>query len=137
MVVVMAAGLAKDNPGGREDPRESSDISGVMQGLMWRAVNEDGTLTYSFVESLEAMYPFYFGPAVGTRTLAADDVAIASTMYPEPGFFAGTGSISGTITDRSGNPLGIEIVRRLMDTIEYERVDERHNQLTLRRRLGL
>ncbi|MCO6412859.1 MAG: cytochrome-c oxidase, cbb3-type subunit I [Thiogranum sp.] len=35
-------------------------ISGIMQGLMWRAVNEDGTLTYSFVESLEAMYPFYF-----------------------------------------------------------------------------
>ena len=35
-------------------------ISGVMQGLMWRAVNEDGTLTYSFDESLEAMYPFYF-----------------------------------------------------------------------------
>ena len=35
-------------------------IAGVMQGLMWRAVNEDGTLTYSFVESLEAMYPFYF-----------------------------------------------------------------------------
>ncbi|MGS0674208.1 cytochrome-c oxidase, cbb3-type subunit I [Shewanella sp. 0m-4] len=35
-------------------------ISGVMQGLMWRAVNSDGTLTYSFVESLEASYPFYF-----------------------------------------------------------------------------
>ena len=34
-------------------------IAGVMQGLMWRAVNEDGTLTYSFVESLEATYPFY------------------------------------------------------------------------------
>jgi len=34
-------------------------IAGVMQGLMWRAVNDDGTLTYSFVESLEAMYPFY------------------------------------------------------------------------------
>jgi anti-sigma regulatory factor (Ser/Thr protein kinase) len=33
--------------------------------------------------------------------------------------------------------LGIEIVRRLMDTIEYERVDDRRNQLTLRRRLGL
>jgi len=32
----------------------------VMQGLMWRAVNDDGTLTYSFVESLERMYPFYF-----------------------------------------------------------------------------
>jgi cytochrome c oxidase cbb3-type subunit 1 len=35
-------------------------ISGVMQGLMWRAVNSDGTLTYSFVQSLEASYPFYF-----------------------------------------------------------------------------
>ena len=35
-------------------------IAGVMQGLMWRAVNDDGTLTYSFVESLERMYPFYF-----------------------------------------------------------------------------
>jgi len=34
-------------------------IAGVMQGLMWRAVNDDGTLTYSFVESLEAMYPYY------------------------------------------------------------------------------
>jgi len=34
-------------------------ISGVVQGLMWRAVNDDGTLTYSFVESLERMYPFY------------------------------------------------------------------------------
>ena len=34
-------------------------IAGVMQGLMWRAVNEDGTLTYSFVEALERMYPYY------------------------------------------------------------------------------
>ncbi|MDJ0871482.1 MAG: cytochrome-c oxidase, cbb3-type subunit I [Gammaproteobacteria bacterium] len=34
-------------------------IAGIMQGLMWRALNEDGTLTYSFVQSLEAMYPFY------------------------------------------------------------------------------
>jgi cytochrome c oxidase cbb3-type subunit 1 len=34
-------------------------ISGVMQGLMWRAINDDGTLTYSFVESVHAMHPFY------------------------------------------------------------------------------
>mgnify|MGYP006278358817 CR=1 FL=1 len=40
-------------------------ISGVMQGLMWRAVNDDGTLTYSFVESLQAMYPFYVLRAAG------------------------------------------------------------------------
>ncbi|MDR6583904.1 cytochrome-c oxidase, cbb3-type subunit I [Herbaspirillum sp. BH-1] len=34
-------------------------IAGVMQGLMWRAVNSDGTLTYTFVESVKATYPYY------------------------------------------------------------------------------
>ncbi len=34
-------------------------IAGVMQGLMWRAVNPDGTLTYTFVESVKATYPYY------------------------------------------------------------------------------
>ena len=34
-------------------------IAGVMQGLMWRAVNADGTLVYTFVESVKASYPFY------------------------------------------------------------------------------
>jgi cytochrome c oxidase cbb3-type subunit 1 len=26
---------------------------------MWRATNPDGTLTYAFVESVKATYPFY------------------------------------------------------------------------------
>jgi cytochrome c oxidase cbb3-type subunit 1 len=34
-------------------------IAGVMQGLMWRAINPDGTLVYTFVESVKASYPFY------------------------------------------------------------------------------
>lgn len=34
-------------------------IAGVMQGLMWRAVNDDGTLTYAFIESIKATYPYY------------------------------------------------------------------------------
>jgi cytochrome c oxidase cbb3-type subunit 1 len=34
-------------------------IAGVMQGLMWRAINTDGTLTYTFVESVKATFPFY------------------------------------------------------------------------------
>ena len=34
-------------------------IAGVMEGLMWRAVNTDGTLTYSFVETVKATFPFY------------------------------------------------------------------------------
>ncbi len=34
-------------------------IAGVMQGLMLRATNSDGTLTYAFVESVKATYPFW------------------------------------------------------------------------------
>lgn len=40
-------------------------ISGVMQGLMWRAVNADGTLTYTFVEGVKATYPFYVIRVIG------------------------------------------------------------------------
>ena len=35
-------------------------IAGVMQGLMWRATEIDGSLTYSFVESVKSTMPFYF-----------------------------------------------------------------------------
>ena len=34
-------------------------IAGVMQGMMWRAVNPDGTLVYTFVESVKATFPYY------------------------------------------------------------------------------
>jgi cytochrome c oxidase cbb3-type subunit I len=40
-------------------------IAGVMQGLMWRAFNDDGTLTYSFIESVKATYPFYLVRLLG------------------------------------------------------------------------
>ena len=32
-------------------------VNGITQGLMWRAINGDGTLTYSFVEALQASHP--------------------------------------------------------------------------------
>ncbi len=40
-------------------------ISGVMEGLMWRAINADGTLTYTFVESVKAKFPYYFIRMIG------------------------------------------------------------------------
>ena len=40
-------------------------IAGVMQGLMWRAVNADGTLTYSFVEAVKATYPYHMVRLLG------------------------------------------------------------------------
>ena len=72
-------------------------ISGVMQGLMWRAVNSDGTLMYSFVQSLEASYPFYFMRFVGgvfivvgmltmlynvVKTVAAEKGALQAEAQP-------------------------------------------------------
>ena len=41
------------------------------------------------------------------------------------------------LEERPVGGLGIEIVRRLMDVIVYERANDGHNRLTMRRRLGL
>jgi cytochrome c oxidase cbb3-type subunit 1 len=46
-------------------------IAGITQGLMWRATNGDGTLTYSFVESLVATYPYYLGRLFGGLLILA------------------------------------------------------------------
>ena len=56
-------------------------IAGIMQGLMWRAVNDDGTLTYSFVESLSAMYPYYFVRFLGGALYLAGMVSMAYNMW--------------------------------------------------------
>jgi len=41
------------------------------------------------------------------------------------------------VEERPVGGLGIEIVRRLMDSIDYARLDDGNNRLTMRRRLGL
>ena len=40
-------------------------VSGIMQGLMWRAYDEYGTLAYTFAESVSAMHPYYVMRAFG------------------------------------------------------------------------
>jgi len=40
-------------------------VSGIMQGLMWRATDANGVLEYSFVESVEAMHPYYIIRSIG------------------------------------------------------------------------
>jgi cytochrome c oxidase cbb3-type subunit 1 len=40
-------------------------ISGIMQGLMWRSYDDLGFLQYAFVETVEAMHPFYVIRALG------------------------------------------------------------------------
>ncbi len=39
--------------------------SGIIQGLMWRTYTEENTLAYSFVDSLNAMWPYYVARAFG------------------------------------------------------------------------
>ncbi len=56
-------------------------INGLMQGLMWRAVNEDGTLTYSFVEALDASYPGYFVRLVGGAIFFAGMLVMAWNVW--------------------------------------------------------
>jgi cytochrome c oxidase cbb3-type subunit 1 len=40
-------------------------IAGVMQGLMWRSLNDDGTLTYTFVQATKASMPYYYVRLIG------------------------------------------------------------------------
>jgi len=40
-------------------------VSGILQGLMWRSYDALGFLEYSFVETVEAMHPFYLIRALG------------------------------------------------------------------------
>ena len=40
-------------------------VAGIMQGLMWRSYNDFGFLEYSFVETVEAMHPYYIIRALG------------------------------------------------------------------------
>jgi cytochrome c oxidase cbb3-type subunit 1 len=56
-------------------------IGGVMQGLMWRATNDDGTLTYSFVESLKATYPYYAVRLVGGILFLAGSLIMAWNVW--------------------------------------------------------
>ncbi len=56
-------------------------IAGVMQGLMWRAVNEDGTLTYSFTQALDATWPYYVGRLLGGVLFLTGMLLMAYNTY--------------------------------------------------------
>jgi cytochrome c oxidase cbb3-type subunit I len=56
-------------------------ISGITQGLMWRAFDEFGNLQYSFVESVAAMMPFYAMRAIGGMFFLTGAVLMAINMF--------------------------------------------------------
>jgi len=56
-------------------------VSGIMQGLMWRATDNLGVLQYSFVESTEAMHPYYVIRALGGVLYAAGGFIMAYNVF--------------------------------------------------------
>jgi cytochrome c oxidase cbb3-type subunit 1 len=56
-------------------------VSGVMQGLMWRAVNSDGTLTYTFVESVKASYPYWMIRLLGGTLFFSGMLIMAYNVF--------------------------------------------------------
>ena len=56
-------------------------VAGLTQGLMWRATNADGTLTYTFVEALKATYPYYEVRLVGGVIVLSGMFLLAYNFY--------------------------------------------------------
>tara|TARA_R110000868_G_scaffold14669_3_gene67912 strand:- start:5237 stop:6877 length:1641 start_codon:yes stop_codon:yes gene_type:complete len=56
-------------------------VSGIMQGLMWRAYDTLGFLEYSFVETVAAMHPFYVIRALGGVLFLAGAVIMAYNLW--------------------------------------------------------
>lgn len=56
-------------------------IAGVMQGLMWRAFNDDGTLTYTFIETIAATKPYYAIRLLGGILFLAGMFIMAWNMF--------------------------------------------------------
>jgi cytochrome c oxidase cbb3-type subunit 1 len=56
-------------------------VNGLLQGLMWRAYNQDGTLTYSFVEALEASHPGYVVRLIGGAIFFGGMLVMAYNVF--------------------------------------------------------
>jgi len=56
-------------------------ISGIMQGLMWRAYDSLGFLQFSFVETVEAMFPFYLIRALGGLLFVVGSLVMAYNLW--------------------------------------------------------
>jgi len=56
-------------------------VSGILQGLMWRAYNNLGFLEYSFIETVEAMHPFYVIRALGGALFLAGALLMAWNLW--------------------------------------------------------
>ncbi len=56
-------------------------VNGIIQALMWHAYNADGTLTYSFAESVSASYPGYIVRFAGGAMFLSGMLIMAYNMW--------------------------------------------------------
>ena len=56
-------------------------VSGILQGLMWRAYTSLGFLEYSFIETVEAMHPFYVIRAAGGSLFLIGALIMAYNLW--------------------------------------------------------
>jgi cytochrome c oxidase cbb3-type subunit 1 len=56
-------------------------ISGIMQGLMWRAYDDLGFLQFSFVETVAAMHPYYVVRALAGALFLSGAVIMVYNMW--------------------------------------------------------
>lgn len=56
-------------------------VSGILQGLMWRAYTSLGFLEYSFIETVEAMHPFYIIRAAGGALFLIGALIMAFNLW--------------------------------------------------------
>jgi cytochrome c oxidase cbb3-type subunit 1 len=56
-------------------------VSGIMQGLMWRAYDKLGFLEYSFIETVAAMHPYYAIRALGGALFLLGSLIMVYNLY--------------------------------------------------------
>ena len=56
-------------------------VSGITQGLMWRAYDKLGFLQYSFIETVEAMKPYYIIRAIGGLLFIAGSLIMTYNVW--------------------------------------------------------
>ncbi|MEZ5668523.1 MAG: cytochrome-c oxidase, cbb3-type subunit I [Alphaproteobacteria bacterium] len=70
-------------------------VSGIMQGLMWRSYDSLGFLQYAFVETVDAMHPFYLIRALGGLLFLTGALVMVYNIYR---------TIRGDVREEAGHP---------------------------------
>ena len=78
-------------------------VSGIMQGLMWRAYDQLGFLQYAFIESVEAMHPYYILRALGGLLFLTGSLVMVYNIWR---------TIRGDVPVRTPAPTPVTITAR-------------------------